>query len=105
MTPTLVFDIETVPDVAGLRRVHRLPATLSDAAVLTWACQQGPPAGGRDFLAWTSLGWVPGESVDPEPGLTRPFFDGVDPYTPQLVSWNGSGFDLPVLSQRALILA
>jgi len=23
MTPTLVFDIETVPDLAGLRRLHR----------------------------------------------------------------------------------
>jgi len=33
MTPTLVFDIETVPDLAGLRRLHRLPATLSDAEV------------------------------------------------------------------------
>ena len=33
MTPTLVFDIETVPDVAGLRRLNRLPATLPDAEV------------------------------------------------------------------------
>ena len=30
------------------------------------------------------------------------FFDGIDKYTPQLVSWNGSGFDLPVLHYRAL---
>ena len=26
MTPVLAFDIETVPDVAGLRRLHELPA-------------------------------------------------------------------------------
>jgi predicted PolB exonuclease-like 3'-5' exonuclease len=31
------------------------------------------------------------------------FFDGVEKYTPQLVSWNGSSFDLPVLHYRALI--
>ena len=33
----------------------------------------------------------------------RRFFDGIEKYTPQLVSWNGSGFDLPVLHYRALI--
>ena len=30
------------------------------------------------------------------------FFQGIDKYTPTLVSWNGSGFDLPVLHYRAL---
>ena len=33
MTPVLVFDIETIPDIAGLRTLHELPATLSDAEV------------------------------------------------------------------------
>ena len=32
----------------------------------------------------------------------RRFFDGIERYTPTLVSWNGSGFDLPVLHYRAL---
>ncbi len=62
MTPILVFDIETVPDVAGLRRAHALPAALDDAAVLEWAIAAAPradrrrfpaaalPAGGRDRL-------------------------------------------------------
>ncbi|MEY3863008.1 MAG: hypothetical protein RIR60_1374, partial [Pseudomonadota bacterium] len=31
------------------------------------------------------------------------FFDGIDKYTPQIVSWNGGGFDLPVLHYRGLI--
>jgi predicted PolB exonuclease-like 3'-5' exonuclease len=30
------------------------------------------------------------------------FFDGIDKFTPELVSWNGGGFDLPVLHYRAL---
>jgi predicted PolB exonuclease-like 3'-5' exonuclease len=30
------------------------------------------------------------------------FFDGLERYTPVLVSWNGSGFDLPVLNYRAM---
>ena len=47
--------------------------------------------------------WSLGEASDPEPELIRRFYDGVDRYTPQLVSWNGGGFDLPVLNYRALI--
>jgi predicted PolB exonuclease-like 3'-5' exonuclease len=35
--------------------------------------------------------------------LIQRFFDGIEKYTPTLVSWNGSGFDLPVLHYRALI--
>ena len=32
-SPVLVFDLETVPDVAGLRRLWDLPASLGDAEV------------------------------------------------------------------------
>ena len=119
MTPTLVFDIETVPDVAGLRRVHELPATLSDSDVLAWATQQRRIATGNDFLPHhlqkvIAIGcalregetfriWSLGESSDPEAELIRRFYDGIDRYSPQLVSWNGSGFDLPVLNHRALV--
>ena len=31
------------------------------------------------------------------------FFDGIERYSPTLVSWNGGGFDLPVMHYRALI--
>ena len=31
MNPTLVFDIETIPDIAGLRALHELDAGVSDA--------------------------------------------------------------------------
>ena len=44
-----------------------------------------------------------GEIDDPEPELIRRFFGGIEQLTPQLVSWNGGGFDLPVLNHRALI--
>ena len=119
MTPTLVFDIETIPDVAGLRRLHRLPATLADADVLAWALQQRRAATGNDFMPLylqrvvaiacamregnNFRVWSLGEASDPEPELIRRFYDGIDRYTPQLVSWNGGGFDLPVLNHRALI--
>ena len=47
--------------------------------------------------------WSLGEPDDAEPELIRRFFDGIERFTPQLVSWNGGGFDLPVLQHRALI--
>lgn len=52
MKPTLVFDIETIPDVAGLRRLHGLDAGISDAEVAELAFQQRRAASGgaSDFL-------------------------------------------------------
>ena len=119
MTPVLVFDLETVPDVAGLRKVWDLAPGVSDEAVVDLATQRRRQATGSDFLphhlqrvvaiscvlrsgdgvrAW-SLGAVD----DAERDIVQRFFDGIEKYTPQLVSWNGGGFDLPVLHYRALI--
>jgi hypothetical protein len=47
--------------------------------------------------------WSLGAPDAPEADLIQRFFDGIEKYTPQLVSWNGGGFDLPVLHYRALI--
>jgi predicted PolB exonuclease-like 3'-5' exonuclease len=47
--------------------------------------------------------WSLGSPGDREQELVQRFFDGVEKYTPQLVSWNGSGFDLPVLHYRAMV--
>jgi predicted PolB exonuclease-like 3'-5' exonuclease len=119
MSPILVFDIETVPDVAGLRRAHDVPAAATDAAVLDWALQKRRMQTGGDFLQLpfhrvVAIGcalregtgfrvWSLGEPDDPESELLRRFFDGIERYTPQLVSWNGGGFDLPVLHYRSLV--
>ena len=50
MTPILAFDIETVPDVAGLRRLHDLPADLPDNDVAELAFQKRRVQTGNDFL-------------------------------------------------------
>jgi predicted PolB exonuclease-like 3'-5' exonuclease len=52
---------------------------------------------GDSFRVW-SLGDRDADEAD----LVRRFFDGIERYSPELVSWNGSGFDLPVLQYRAL---
>ncbi len=46
--------------------------------------------------------WSLGDLDSSEAQLITRFFDGIEKYTPDLVSWNGSGFDLPVLHYRAL---
>ncbi|HEY1325907.1 MAG TPA: 3'-5' exonuclease [Casimicrobiaceae bacterium] len=118
-TPVLVFDLETIPDVAGIRRVYDIAPGVPDAGVLDWFSQQRRAASGSDFAPIhlqqvVAIGcalrdanglrvWSVGEPDDPEPELIRRFFDGIERFTPQLISWNGSGFDLPVLHHRALV--
>jgi 3'-5' exonuclease len=121
MFPTLVFDIESIPDIAGTRRLHDLPATLSDDEVGLWALAQQRIKNGTEFLPHhlqrvcaiscvlregvdKLAVWSLGELTDDEPAIIQKFFDVIDKRTPQLVSWNGGGFDLPVLMQRGLIV-
>ncbi|HYB65063.1 MAG TPA: 3'-5' exonuclease [Steroidobacteraceae bacterium] len=115
---TLVFDIETVPDVAFGRRLYDLGA-LPDAQVAEAMFGRRRQDSGGDFLpleqhrvvaiscalrSGDSLTlWSLGELETPEGELVQRFFDGIAKYTPDLVSWNGSGFDLPVLHLRGLL--
>jgi 3'-5' exonuclease len=125
---TLVFDIETVPDVALGRRLYGLEG-LADAQVAkamfalrrqSSAAAPGRAGGaGSDFLPPEQQRvvaiscalhspegftvWSLGDLTAPEGELVQRFFDGIRKYSPNLVSWNGSGFDLPVLTYRALL--
>jgi len=116
MTPVLAFDIETIPDVAGIRRLHELPADLPDAEVAEIAFQRRRTQTGSDFLppqlqrvvviscVMRSDDGIRIFSLEgAEAEIIQRFYDGVEKYVPQLVSWNGGGFDLPVLNYRALI--
>lgn len=114
-----VFDIETVPDAAGARRVYGLPAHLDDASVAEVAFAKRRQRTGGDFLphylhrvvaiaAVLRSGdrfkvWSLGDETADEAELIRRFFGGIDRFSPDLVSWNGGGFDLPVLHHRALL--
>ncbi len=119
MTPVLAFDIETVPDCAGIRRLHDLPADLPDGEVAEIAFQKRRTQTGSDFLppqlhrvVVISCVLREGEGIKVfslgEPEATEKeaiqrFHDGIEKYVPQLTSWNGGGFDLPVLNIRGLI--
>jgi len=114
-----VFDIETIPDVESGRRLHGLEG-LSDADVAkAMFHMRSQETGGSEFLRLHMHRicaisvvlrssdrikvWSLGESESDERELVQRFFDGIDRFTPTLVSWNGGGFDLPVLNYRALL--
>jgi len=119
MTPILAFDIETVPDIAGLRLLHGIDAQVPDRDVAAFAFRERRARTGQDFLPLhlhrvvaiacalrdedSFRCWPLGDPGEGEADLIRRFFDGVEKYTPQLVSWNGGGFDLPVLHYRSLV--
>jgi 3'-5' exonuclease len=113
----LVFDIETVPDVALGRRLHGLEG-LDDAAVAKAMFARQRAASGHEFLPHLQQRviaiacalrsrdqltlWSLGTPDSDETELLQRFFDGIERYSPELISWNGAGFDLPVLHYRAL---
>lgn len=115
----LIFDIETVPDVASGRNLYEL-ADLTDQEVGQAMFKlRRQETGGSDFLR-LHLQRIVAISVvfrnheqlkvqslaKPdalEPEIISRFFALIDKYTPTLVSWNGGGFDLPVLHYRALL--
>ena len=113
-----VFDIETVPDVDAGRRLYELDG-VEDKDVAEIMFHKQRQASGSEFLrhhlhrvvaisvALRSSDrfklWSLGDPESPEKELIQRFFDGLDRYSPTLVSWNGSGFDLPVLHYRSLL--
>ena len=124
MVPILVFDIETSPDAAGIRRLENIPDSVSDDEVVNQALALRKEKTGSEFMPLhlhkvvaiscvirrTTKDGSPqfkvgslGDAGSSEKEIIQAFFDLIEKYTPQLVSWNGSGFDLPVLHYRALL--
>ncbi|WP_227672872.1 3'-5' exonuclease [Psychrobacter lutiphocae] len=119
-TPILVFDIETVADIEGARRIYPQLAALSEndaqAALTSLRVQEA----GHDFMRLPlqrivcisclyiksgqfSLFSLTADMMS-EQQILATFFRAFHEFKnlPQLVSWNGSGFDIPVLIYRAM---
>ena len=124
MKTVLVFDIETIPDAQGIRLLNEYPTDLSDAQVVEAATQARLANGQNAFfplylhrvvaiscvIRRTTKEGLPqfkvgslGSESSTEKEIIHDFYQLIDKYTPQLVSWNGGGFDLPVLNYRALV--
>jgi len=114
----LVFDIETIPDLTAGRKLFDLDGLSDhDTAQALFALRRAKT--GNEFLPHylqkivaISLVlcnssqlkvWTLGDEQSDEREMISRFFSGIDKHTPTLVSWNGSGFDLPVLHYRALL--
>ena len=118
MNNVFVFDVETIPDIDSGRRLYGLP-DLSDEDAGKAMLHLRQQKTGSEFLplhlhricaisvvmrhADKVKVWSLGEPHAPESELVQRFFDGIDKFLPTLVSWNGGGFDLPVLHYRALL--
>jgi predicted PolB exonuclease-like 3'-5' exonuclease len=120
--PVLVFDIESIPDVAGLRAVRQMDPALDDAGVYAAELAERQSRGKSDFMPLylqrvlviscvfrNAEGLRVHSLVDREAGgksqecnVIQSFFNMIERHTPQLVSWNGGGFDLPVLHYRGM---
>ena len=117
--PVLVFDIETIPDIDGLRILNPEGHAMTDAQVHAAWVQERQAKGQSDFLPLylqrvlviscvfrNSEGLRIHSFTDrdgaSEGKIVQTFYNAIEKHTPQLVSWNGSGFDLPVLHYRGL---
>jgi predicted PolB exonuclease-like 3'-5' exonuclease len=115
-----VFDIETVPDVDGARRLWNISGLDdADVAKIMFNKRAQETDGRSEFLrhhlqkivAISAVlrvddrlsVWSLGELESSEAELIRRFFEGLERFSPVLVSWNGGGFDLPVLHYRTLL--
>lgn len=114
----LAFDIETVPDVDTGRRLLALDG-LGDTDIARIMRQRQQQASGTELMRHhlnrivavavvlrsgdLFRVWSLGTAESSERELVERFFDGIERYSPNLVSWNGGGFDLPVLHYRAML--
>lgn len=118
--PILVFDIETVADVQAARRIYPQLADLNDADALSALTAIRTQEAGHDFMrlplqrivcisalyikdSKLSLFSLTADKFSEKDILAKFFRAFSDLETlPQLISWNGSGFDIPVLIYRAM---
>ncbi|MDX1697644.1 MAG: 3'-5' exonuclease, partial [Thiohalobacterales bacterium] len=114
-----VFDIETVPDVDAGRRLYDLEDLDDKNVARVMFHKRSEETGGSEFLRHhlqriVSISavlrtadrfrvWTLGEPDAPEAEILTRFFEVIERFTPTLVSWNGSGFDLPVIHYRSLL--
>ena len=115
----LVFDIESVPDYESGRKIHKLSDDLPDKDVVKAMQHLQFQKSGSEFMPLhlqkiVAISvvfekhdqlkvWSLGNKDSDEKEIIQRFFEGLEQHTPTLVSWNGGGFDLPVLNYRALL--
>jgi predicted PolB exonuclease-like 3'-5' exonuclease len=114
----LVFDIETVPDTESGKRLYDLDG-LSEKDIVRAMSHLRQQKTGSEFMpphlnrivaiavalktTQSFKVWSLGNPESSEAELLERFYEGIQRFDPILVSWNGSGFDLPVVHFRSLL--
>jgi 3'-5' exonuclease len=116
---TLCFDIETIPDIENARLIYDIDQSLNEEDAWNIIRMKRMEKSGTDFLPHylqkiiaislvyqdhqqikiTTLG----QDGEAEKEIIERLFLGIEKTQPILVSWNGQGFDLPVLHYRTLL--
>lgn len=115
--PILIFDIETIPDVATGKRLYPEIASLDEEQALTALIALREQEASSPFMRqplhkiaclsflWVEQGQMTLRSLSlenhSEEQILQTFFRAFEKQ-PILVSWNGKGFDIPVIMYRAL---
>ncbi len=116
MSTVIVWDIETVPDLRGYAAANGMGAAATDDEVREAIGEKfskhiyhsivciGALVAHREQGVWTvdALG-APHVGDRSEKQLIAAFVDKIGELSPQLITFNGNSFDLPVLRYRAMI--
>ena len=113
MTPrhVIVWDLETIPDLAAASRIHGAQEQALEASgdkfpklpLHKIACI------GALIAEWQEHSWkirslgAPHIGERSESELISSFIERITELRPQLVTYNGTSFDLPVLRYRAMV--
>lgn len=117
----ITFDIETIPDLDGGKLLYGIENVKPEEMAKAMLAERRRKSPDADYLPlhqlkviaisvavrWDSNKFLVtslGKPDSSEKELVTSFFDAVKRH-PVLISWNGSGFDLPVLQYRALFHA
>ena len=102
---TAEVEVNNEATIAAFERAAGWVGTISPDGVTGYAEEDARnvwQSGNAAFMRNWPYAWSLGQAEDPEAELLRHFFNGIEKYSPTLVSWNGTAFDLPVLHYRAL---
>ena len=118
----LAFNIETIPDIDGGQKIHQLQGLDDSSTSKALFHLRQQKTGSRKLplylqriasisVVYRGMGEDMGHEVSvrslgdensSEADLLKLFFDEIEQRTPTLVSWDGTGFDLPVIHYRSL---
>ncbi|RMD01955.1 hypothetical protein EAY64_00695 [Aquitalea palustris] len=118
MIPLLALDIQTLPDVAGIRTLYQLDTQISDADVVYFALQRSRASRADEFMPYHLHRVVAVNAVlhsrqevalhqsaagQDEAAMLQALAALLNEHMPQIVSWQGSQLLLPVLRHRAML--